>query len=117
MDMRAARGFLDENQIRWTPPDRLPMQTTELSRGTGALLVGLALPPGVLAAADLPQLLARGDAGGVVLFAGLLLVFGLGAVWGTHLLWYRKTVVLDEASVRIEVRGLRGRSALTTPLR
>ena len=112
-----APRYLAENRVRWTPADRLPMQTTELSRGTGALLVGLALPPGVLAAADLPRLFARGDAGGAALFALLLLIFTLGTFWGAHLLWYRKIVVLDEASVRIEIRTLRGSSAHTTPLR
>lgn len=117
MRMRtAAPGWLEENRVRWTPVDRLPMQTIERSRGTGALLVGLALPPGLLAAADLPRLLARGDAGGALLFAVLLLVFGVGTLWGAHLLWYEKTTVLDAASVRIEVRSLRGRACFATPL-
>ncbi len=118
MRMRtAAPAGLEQNRVRWTPADRLPMRTTERSRGTGALLVGLALPPGVLAAADLPRLLARGDAGGVALFAVLLLVFGAGTLWGAHLLWYQRTVVIDESAVRIEVRDLRGSAVRTTPLR
>jgi hypothetical protein len=118
MQMRSgASALFAENRIRWTPPDRLPMQATELARGTGALLLGLALPPGVLAVADLPKLVARGDAGGAALFVVLLLVFLLGTLWGAHLLWYRKTVVLDEASVRVEIRTLRGTAEITAPLR
>jgi hypothetical protein len=118
MRMRAAAPeFLDQNRIRWEPPDRLPMQTIERSSGSGALLLGLALPPGVLAVADLRGLLARGDAGGVLLFALLLLVFAFGTLWGAHLLWYRKTIVIDASSVRIDVRTLRGTAARAVPLR
>ena len=118
MRMRAAApGSLEENRIRWTPADRLPMQATERSRGAGALLIGLALPPGVLAAADLPSLIARGDAGGTALFCLLLLVFTLGTLWGAHLLWYQKTIVIDESAVRIDVRSLLGHRARMLPLR
>src|SRR5262245_44624633 len=117
MRMPAAPGFLGQNLIRWTPADRLPMQTTEQSRGTGALLVGLAIPPGVLAAADLPRLVSRGDASGVVLFSVLLVVFTVGTLWGAHLLWHQKTIHVDAQEVRIEVRSLAGSSAHATPLR
>lgn len=92
------------------------MRATEVSRGTGAMLVGLALPPAVLTAADLPKLFSRGDVGGVALFCLLLAVFSVGALWGAHLLWYQRTVVIDESSVRIQVRDLRGGAAHTTPL-
>jgi hypothetical protein len=112
----AGPGFLAQNLIRWTPADRLPMQTTEQSRGTGALLVGLAIPPGVLAASDLPRLLSRGDASGVLLFSVLLVVFTVGTLWGAHLLWRQKTIRVDAQQVRIEERTLGGSSAHATPL-
>jgi hypothetical protein len=105
------------NRVRWTPEDRLPMQTIEVARGTGALFVMLALFLVGITAAGLPELAARGETGGVALFCGLIVLFALGGLWGLHLLWYRKRVVIDDRSVRIEIRTLRGTAVRTTPLR
>jgi hypothetical protein len=105
------------NRIRWFPDDRLPMQTTETARASGAMLLTLTLPLIGLVGLGIPELVSRGEVGGAVLFGILIALFLVGACWGLHLLWYKKTVSIDSDSVIIEIRTLRDTVSRTIPLK
>ena len=107
---------MNSNRVRWFPADHLPMQSVATTRLSGvfALAWGLALT-GLLVWL-LPDAIGDGDTEGVVVLSG----FGLAAIglalWGLHQVWYKKTTLIDDQSVHIRIRTLRGTSERSLPL-
>ena len=107
---------MNGNRVRWSPNDRLPMQSVDTTRVSGAFALGLGLALCAWLIWLLPQVVEKRDADGVVVLA----LFGLADVvlilWGLHLLRYKKIVWIDDLAVRVELRTLRGTRVKTSPL-
>lgn len=104
------------NRVRWSPDDRLPMQSVATTRLSGAFALGLSLALITWLIWLIPRVIVDRNVEGLGVLSVFCLVATAVLLWGLHLLWYKKLVRIDDSSVRVEVRTLRGTSVRTAPL-
>ena len=92
------------------------MQSVATTRLSGAFALGIGLALIAWLVWLLPQVIRERDTGGIVVLSGFCLAAGALVVCGLNWIWYRKTVVIDDRSVRIQIRTLRGTRERTAPV-